>query len=157
MLLALSILLSILESFLPIIGGHIPGMKLGLANSVTIMTLFLYGPKEAFSLSILRVILMGMLRTGIFSINFFFSCSGALFSISAMTIFKNSTLSIVGVSIIGSIFHSVGQIVMAILFLKLPMLIYYLPWMILFSMVTGTIIGFFAKQMIERVEKINTN
>ncbi len=148
MFLALSILLSILESLLPMIGGHIPGMKLGIANVITIVVLLHYGYKEAFGITILRVLVMGILRTGIFSTGFFLSLGGALFSVSAMSIVKQSKLSIIGISIVGAIFHSIGQIAVATVLLHLPNLIYYLPWMILLSMLTGGIIGYFAKQII---------
>ena len=152
MFLSLSILLSILESFLPIIGGIIPGMKLGLANIMIVIVLILYDFKDAFGLSILRVLFMGILRTGIFSTAFFFSLSGSLFSICAMAIVKKSNLSIIGVSIIGSIFHSIGQIIIAIFLLKLPNFIYYLPWMVLFSIATGSMIGYLAKQIITKIQ-----
>lgn len=156
MLLALSILLSILESFFPFVNGYIPGIKLGIANVITIIVLIIYGRKEAFELSFLRVILMGILRTGLFSTTFFFSLGGALFSITAMSLVQKSKLSIIGISIMGSIFHSIGQICVAIFLLKVPTLLYYLPWMILFSIITGSIIGYFAKQLISHF-KVDCN
>lgn len=148
MLLALSILLSILESFFPFVNGYIPGIKLGIANVVTVIVLTIYGGKEAFELAILRVILMGILRTGLFSTTFFFSLVGAFFSITAMIFVQKSQLSIIGISIVGSIFHGIGQIFVAVFLLKIPSLFYYLPWMVLFSIITGSIIGYFAKLLI---------
>lgn len=152
MLLALSILFSIVESFFPFINGYIPGIKLGLANVVIVIALMTYGSREAFGLATLRVILMGLLRTGLFSTTFFFSLGGAFFSICAMVFAQKSKLSIIGISIVGSIFHSIGQICVAIFLLKVPTLLYYLPWMILFSIVTGSIIGYFAKQLINHYQ-----
>lgn len=153
MFLALSILLSIVESFFPILSGIIPGMKLGIANIIIVIVMFLYGKKDAFLIAILRVFLMGMLRTGVFSITFFFSLTGSLFSVGIMALLYKTKLSIIGVSIMGSIFHSIGQMIIAILLLKIPNLIYYLPFMILFSLITGLITGYLAKQSIQHMEK----
>ena len=152
MLLALSILLAIIESFFPIIGGHIPGMKLGISNSVTIITLIIYGYKEALGITILRVILMGILRTGLFSTGFFFSLGGAIFSVTASTFAQKTKLSIIGISIIGAIFHSIGQILVAVFLLKLPSLFYYLPWMILASIITGCITGYLSKHLLIQIQ-----
>ena len=153
MFLAISILLSILESIFPIINGMVLGMKLGMANIIVVITLFLYGRKEAFLLAILRVFLMGILRTGIFSITFFFSLTGAIFSVGMMSLVVQSKLSIIGISILGSIFHSIGQFFAAQFLLHMPKIIYYLPWMILFSLVTGMITGYFSKQVLHYIAK----
>ena len=71
MLLSISVVLSIIESFIPIFSGVLVGVKLGLANIVVIYALYKYGFKDAFYITILRVILVGILRTGLFSITFF--------------------------------------------------------------------------------------
>ena len=89
MLLALSIVLGLIESSIPIINNIIPGIKLGIVNAVVIIVLYLYGFKEALFLSITRVFLLGMIRTGLFNIIFFFSLSGALFSLIFMSLSKN--------------------------------------------------------------------
>lgn len=151
MFLALSIVLSILESLLPL-SGIIPGMKLGIANIMIVLTLYLYGRKEAFFLSILRVFLMGILRTGLFSVTFFFSLTGAIFSIGIMALFYQSKLSIIGISILGSMFHSIGQMTTAIILLQIPNMIYYLPWMIILSIFTGTLTGYLSKQALEHIQ-----
>lgn len=153
MLLALSLVLGIIESCIPILGGMIPGIKLGLANIITVLTLFIFGFKEALSISILRVFLMGILRTGLFSTTFFFSLSGALLSTFTMTIFKKTKLSIIGVSVIGAIFHTIGQIIAAIVLLNITNFIYYLPIMLLFAVVTGTFVGILSKQLYIHLQK----
>ncbi|MDD3186890.1 MAG: Gx transporter family protein [Bacilli bacterium] len=153
MFLSLAIVLSILESFIPIFNGMIPGLKLGLANIVILVILYLYGFKDAIYISILRVIMVGMLRTGLFSITFFFSFSGAILSIIMMTIFKKISLfSVVGVSIIGSIFHSIGQVIIAIFLLNTPNMIYYLPYLLLFAIPSGIITGLISKELINRMK-----
>ena len=152
MLLSFSIVLSILESFIPLFNGYIPGLKLGLANIIVLIVLYKYDAKDVFFVSILRVIVVGLMRTGLFSINFFFSLSGALFSCCFMILFKKTKLSMIGVSVIGSIFHSIGQILIAILFLKNNNMIYYLPWLLLFSIPTGLFVGYVSKKMLSELE-----
>lgn len=151
MLLAISIVLSIIESFIPIFNGIFIGIKLGLANIVILFVLYTYSFKDAILVSILRVIIVGILRTGLFSITFFFSLSGALLSIIAMTLVKKTKLSIIGVSIIGSVFHIIGQIIIAIIMLNTVNLIYYLPYFLIFSCITGLIIGIISKEIVNRV------
>lgn len=152
MLLSFSIVLSILESFIPLFNGYIPGLKLGLANIIVLIVLYKYDTKDVFFVSILRVVVVGLMRTGLFSINFFFSLSGALFSACSMILFKKTKLSMIGVSVIGSIFHSMGQILIAILFLKNNNMIYYLPWLLLFSIPTGLFVGYISKKLLSELE-----
>ena len=152
MLLSFSIVLSILESFIPLFNGYIPGLKLGLANIIVLIVLYKYDTKDVFFVSILSVIVVGLMRTGLFSVNFFFSLSGALFSAVSMILFKKTKLSMVGVSVIGSIFHSVGQILVAILLLSNNNMIYYLPWLLLFSIPTGLFVGYVSKKLLSVLE-----
>jgi len=156
MLLSMSIVLSIIESFIPLFNGFIPGLKLGLANIIVLIVLYKYDVRDVFFVSILRVIVVGIMRTGLFSVNFFFSLSGALFSCLAMIFFKKTKLSMIGVSVVGSIFHSIGQISVAILFLKNSNMIFYLPWLLLFSIPTGLFIGYVSKVLMNELEdKVN--
>lgn len=152
MLLALAIVLNLIESIVPIFNGMIPGLKLGLANTITLVILYIYSFKEALYLSLLRVILVGILRTGLFSITFFFSLGGSILSILMMYIVKKTKLSIIGVSIVGSISHSIGQIIIAILFLNNTAMFYYLPWLLIFSIPTGIITGLISKELVKYFE-----
>lgn len=86
MLTAIAILFNIIESFIPFF--YIPGIKIGLANIIIVAVLYLYGIKEAFYVSILRIIVVGLLRTGLFSTTFLFSLAGAILSLTAMSILK---------------------------------------------------------------------
>lgn len=152
MLLSFSIVLNIIESFIPLFNGYIPGLKLGLANIIIIIVLYKYEFKDVLFVSIMRVVVVGILRTGLFSINFFFSLFGSLFSVVSMFLIKKTKLSMIGVSIVGSIFHSIGQIIIAILLLKNNNMIYYLPWLVLFSIPTGLFVGYISKKLILELE-----
>ncbi len=149
---SICVVISIIESYFTFIGDIIPGLKLGLANIVIIFALYKCGFKTALLVSLIRVLIVAILRTG-FGINFFFSLSGALFSIIAMTILMKTKLSIIGVSIIGSIFHSIGQVLIGIIMLDNYNVIYYLPYLLIFSIPTGIIIGIITKKIINSTEK----
>lgn len=149
MLLAVSIVLSIVEGFIPT--GPIPGIKLGLANAVALYILYKDGVVEAIIVSILRVLLAGLLRGTIFQMGFWMSVSGMILSLGMMILFKLllKKFSIIGVSIIGAIFHSVGQILIAMLYLETAYVGYYLPILILISVGTGILTGFIAKGLLK--------
>ena len=154
MLLALSVVLNIIESVIPLFNGFIPGFKLGLANSIILLIIYLYSFKDALYISTLRVFLVGMLRTGLFSISFGFSLGGAVLSVIVMSLAKKYTkLSIIGVSIIGSISHCIGQILVAMVLLNTANILYYLPWLLIFSIPTGIVIGIISKELVKYFEK----
>lgn len=149
MLLSISVVLGLIESFIPIMS--VPGIKLGLANIVIVFAIYHLSIKDAIYISVLRVILMGILRTGLFSISFFFSLSGALLSIISMYLVKKITsMSVVGVSVVGAIFHSIGQILIAIIFLSNINIFYYLPFLLISSVITGVIVGTISNKIIDR-------
>jgi heptaprenyl diphosphate synthase len=154
MLLSLSIVLSLIECLIPLFNGAIPGLKLGLANTVILVVIYLYSYRDALYLSLMRVIIVSILRTGLFSITFWFSLGGALLSITMMSIaHKFKKLSIIGVSIIGAVFHSIGQIIVAMIILNTNSMLLYLPWLLLFSIPTGITVGIISKQILTYLEK----
>lgn len=152
MFLSLGIILQIIETVI-IIPFFIPGIKLGLANIVTMIVIYTYGTKEGLKFGIMRIIAVGVLRNG-FGINFLFSLLGMLFSVCAIGFFKKYTkLSVVGVSITGSNFHILGQITAASFIYKTGLFyVSYLPFMLLITIVTGGIIGYAANEVMERIK-----
>ncbi len=152
-MLSLSIVLSIVESLLPVI--PIPGVKLGLANVVTLIVMYIYGEKDAFMVLLLRIILVGLLRGNIFSVTFFLSMSGGMTAYLMMILFKNvKVFSVIGVSIMGAFGHSVGQIVMAIFLIERAELIYYFPYVLVISVITGVLTGLVAYKSLDIMKKV---
>ena len=145
---AISVVISIIESYFTFISDFIPGLKLGLSNIVIIYVLYKYGFKTSIMVSLIRVLIVALLRTG-FGINFFFSLSGALFSIIAMVLVKKT--------IVGSIFHSIGQVLVGILVLNNYNITYYLPYLLIFSIPTGIIVGIVSKKLIDNTKNIGRN
>ena len=150
---SISVVISIIESYFTFIGNFIPGLKLGLANIVVIFVLYKYNFKTAIGVSLVRVLVVALIRTG-FGINFLFSLVGAVFSVVSMTLVKKTNLSIIGVSIIGSIFHSIGQVSIGIFLLNNYNIIYYLPYLLFFSIPTGVVIGILSKRLLNYTKDI---
>lgn len=148
---SICVVISIIESYFTFISDFIPGLKLGLSNIVIIFVLYKYNFKTALTISLIRVLIVALLRTG-FGINFFFSLSGAIFSIIAMGLVKKTKLSVIGVSIVGSISHSVGQVLIGILILSNYNITYYLPYLLLFSIPTGVVVGLISKKLINSIK-----
>ena len=70
-----------------------------------------------------------------------------------MYLFKKTKLSVIGVSIIGSLFHSIGQVLVGVLFLNNYNVMYYLPYLLIFSIPTGIVIGIISKKMLDSTSK----
>ena len=143
-----AIIISIIESFIPSIG--IPGVKLGLANIVVLITLYELGIGEAIFVNLSRVFLTGLLRGTILTMGFLMSLTGAILSLGIMILFYLliKKFSIIGVSVIGAIFHVIGQIVIAMIFLSTPYILYYLPIISVSAIVTGVFVGITAQLVI---------
>jgi heptaprenyl diphosphate synthase len=112
--LALGVVLNIIESMLPIL-IPIPGVKLGIANTIGLIVLYYYCPKEYTLIGFLRVLLVALLRTGIGSISFILSLSGWLLStIFVLFVYNFKKVSIYGLSMSSAVMHGIGQIIMVV-------------------------------------------
>lgn len=151
LLLTLALILSYVESLIPIFVS-VPGVKLGLANLVVLICLYAYPSKYAFLISGMRVILAGLLFGSMFSI--LYSLSGAFFSLMIMLLAKKVfKLGILGVSVLGGVFHNIGQLVVAILVVSNYRISYLLPYLLLSGVLTGAIIGFVANSIVPYLKK----
>ena len=144
-----AIVIAILESFIPSIG--IPGVKLGLANIVILVTLYELGVWEAAAINLLRVLVVGLVRGTFLSMGFLMSLTGCVLSLGIMILFYLliKKFSIIGVSVIGAIAHVVGQILIAMLYLGTSLVIFYLPFIALSAIITGVFVGIVAKAVIK--------
>ena len=146
---AAAIVIGILESFIPSVG--IPGVKLGLTNIVILVILYELGIVEAIFVNLARVVVVGLVRGTIFSMGFLMSLTGAVVSLGIMILFYIiiKKFSIIGVSVIGAIFHVVGQIIIAMIFLGTGYVVFYLPIIGLSAIITGILVGITAKHIIK--------
>lgn len=143
-----AIVIGILESLIPSIG--IPGVKLGLSNIVILIVLYELGIWESIFVSLVRVLIVSLVRGTFLSMGFVMSLSGAVLSLGIMILFYLliKKFSIVGVSVIGALFHVAGQIGVAMIYLETPYILYYLPIIALSAIVTGIIVGVSAQLII---------
>lgn len=151
-LLALSLILSYIESILPFSVG-IPGIKLGLPNLVVILLLYVYSAKEAFTVNLLRILLSGFLFGNLYSI--LYALAGAFCSFCLMLFLRKAKcFSIVGVSIGGGVFHNIGQILVAVFVVDTFAPAFYLPFLIIAGAVTGFLIGIVALRLLPYIQKL---
>ena len=144
-----TIVIAVLESFIPSIG--IPGVKLGLANIMILVTLYELGILEAVFVNLARVFLVSLIRGTIFTMGFYMSLAGAFLSLGIMVLFYLliKKFSIVGVSVIGALFHVIGQILVAMIFMSTAYILYYLPVIAISAIITGVFVGLAAIAIIK--------
>ena len=144
-----TIVIAIAESFIPSIG--IPGVKLGLANIMILVILYELGILEAILVNLSRVLVVGLIRGTFLSMGFIMSLVGAMLSLGVMILFYLliKKFSIVGVSVIGSVFHVTGQILVAMIYLGTSYVVFYLPIIAISAIITGILVGFTAKMIID--------
>ena len=144
-----AIVIAILESFIPSVG--IPGVKLGLANIVILIILYELGIVEAIVVNLLRVLVVGLFRGTFLSMGFLMSLTGAVLSLGIMILFYLliKKFSIIGVSVIGSLFHVTGQLLIAMIFLGTAYIFIYLPLIAVSAIITGVVVGIVAQLIIK--------
>lgn len=150
--LAFALILGYVEALLPVSFG-IPGVKLGLANLAVLFVLYLRGIRDACIIDVLRILLSGFLFGNLYSI--LYSMAGGLLSFLVMVLLKKSgSFSIVGVSVAGGVFHNLGQLAVAVLVVETIGIFYYVPPLLLAGVLTGFLIGFLAKQLLDRAGQL---
>lgn len=149
---ALAMIFSYVEVLIPINLG-IPGMKLGLANLVVVVTLYTMGVPMAFAVSMIRIMLVSM-TFGSFSA-MLYSMAGGILSFCGMALLKKvPNFSVIGVSLLGGVLHNTGQLLVAMAVVENINLIAYLPPLMIAGMVTGILIGIVSAQVIPRIKKV---
>ncbi len=152
MMSAAALALSFLESQIPTFIS-VPGVKLGLANIAVIFVLYKLGAKEAFTVSLVRLISVFLLFGGVMPL--IYSIAGALLSFSVMLILKRLTLfSEVGVSVAGGVSHNIAQVAVALFLLDTSAILLYLPVLLISGTVAGVVIGIISGILVKRVKII---
>lgn len=154
MMVALAFTFSYLESLIPFNFG-IPGVKLGLANLVVVVALYIMKPGEAFAIAIIRVFLAGLTFGNVYSIAY--SLCGGILSFAVMFLMKKTKLSVIGISMLGGISHNIGQIIVAAIVMETIRIAYYLPVLLVAGLITGMLMGIISKLIIDRFKKIKNN
>ena len=151
LLIALALILSYVESLLPVFVA-VPGVKMGLPNIVILFALYTLGVKDAAVISLIRVVLAGALFGSVFSM--LYSAAGAVLSLAVMAVLmKTKRFSPVGVSVAGGVAHNAGQIIVAILVTETAQIIFYLPVLCISGIAAGVLIGVAGGMIIERLKR----
>ena len=132
----------------------IPGVKLGLANIVTVFTVFAFRGRDGAAVLFVRIFL-GAVFAGNFSTIFYSAAGGALAILAPIglrRILTNTQLWVAGA--LGAVAHSIGQMAMAVTLTGTPGLVIYLPVMLVCSIITGIFTGLCAQFVLNRGEKL---
>ena len=147
LLVALAMILSYVEVLIPFNFG-IPGIKLGLANLVVVVALYLLNARQALMISVVRILLVSFTFGNMAAL--LYSITGGLLSFAVMVLCRR----IKGLSsVAGGISHNIGQILVAVFVVKNLNLLFYLPVLMIAGIITGLLIGLVAGLIIPSVRK----
>lgn len=151
-LVAIALVIYLIEAQIPVL---FPGIKLGLANSISLVALILLGWKEAFLIMVLRTLLGSMFGGSLSA--FMFSIAGGVLSNIVMVLlykwFKNY-IGIPTISVCGAVFHNIGQLLVASFIVQDLRIYVYLPVLLVSAIITGYFIGILTSILKGRLEKI---
>ncbi len=146
---AVALVLGYIEHLIPITA--IPGIKLGLANTVLLYALYLLDTKSATLLMILKVGLSGILFGGVAAM--LYSFAGGVVSLITMILVKKiKSVSVIGVSVCGAAAHNIGQMIVACFVVETRAVLAYLPVLLVAAVITGTLTGIIAKYTFRGLE-----
>ena len=145
---AAALVMGYIESLLPPL--FLPGIKLGLSNIVLLFALYNMDKSSAVFIMLIKVLVSSLLFSGMNV--FFYSLSGGILSLLVMFLFKNKYFSIVGVSILGGIFHNIGQLLVAGIVLGQNAL-YYFPVLLVSGAIMGFLTGITCRQLLKHINK----
>ena len=148
---ALALALSVAEGLVPLtILFPLPGLRLGLANLVTVYALCRFSGREALLILLARCFLGSLLGGNLMALAF--SLTGGVLALATMALLvRLRGLSLFGVSIAGAAAHNTGQILAAMAVLRSPAPLVYLPPLLLCSLVTGAVTGGACILLVHRV------
>lgn len=152
LLVSVALILSYVESLIPPFIA-IPGVKIGLANSVTVFALYLLDIRSAVIISVLRVSLASLLFGS--PVTFIYSIVGAALSILVMALLRRiDSFSAIGVSALGGVAHNLGQVAVAALIMENAGLLYYFSLLIVAGVAAGAAIGVISALLVSKIEPI---
>ena len=150
---AAALIFSYLEALLPPLVAGLPGIKMGLPNIVIIVTLYMFGVKEAAAVSLVRLLLSSFMFGNLVTLTY--SLAGAVLSLTVMAFLKKlDAFSQVGVSVAGGVTHNIGQILVAVLILQTPQIAYYLLVLTVSGTVAGLLIGLAGSYVLKYLSRV---
>jgi heptaprenyl diphosphate synthase len=156
-MIALSMALHVAESLLPWV-LPMPGVKLGLANIITVICLYIFSRRAVAAIVLVRLVLVGLIIGSLFTPSFWISCGGAFASFMVMALGRSVPgFSPVGVSLFGATAHNMGQLFVVSQLMNSQAVFYYLPWLLIWAIPMGLLTGFSAKTAIQALRNIGVN
>lgn len=151
---ALALGLSTLEGLFPLsLIVPLPGVKLGLANIVTVFALYQLGADAALAILLTRCLLGGLFAGNVSAM--LFSLLGGVTAMLVMIALRHCRrLSVYGVSVGGAAAHNIGQIGAAMIVLGGTAVLGYLPVLLAVSLLTGTLTGFVAGLLFRAMKNV---
>lgn len=152
LLVSIGLALSLFESMMPL-PFIAPGAKLGLSNMVILITLVVFGFKEALTVGVLKSIIFTLATGSVTSL--FYSLSGSVLSCILMYIINHrfsNIFSLIGVSIFGAVVHNFGQVLVASMMMNNIRIFSYLPILLLTSLFTGYFVGLTSKFAVKNLK-----
>lgn len=148
-----ALIIFIVEAQIPV-PVPVPGVKLGLANIITVYAMFLCGPADAFAILLCRIVLGSIFAGQVMS--FLYSFCGGMFCYLIMLLMRKIVTEnqIWVCSVIGAVAHNIGQITAAIAVTQTPALVSYLPVLLISGIISGTFTGLCAQFVVHRMKKI---
>ncbi|MDO4269071.1 MAG: Gx transporter family protein [Eubacteriales bacterium] len=151
LLIALAFVFSYLEMAAGIV-VPIPGVKLGLANLVNVVGLYTVGLAGTIAVALLRIVLVGFTFGN--ASTMMYALAGGALSLAAMAAARKAGFGKTGVSILGGVFHNIGQLTVAAFVTRTAGVFSYLPWLLAAGVVTGAVIGILGGMIVERIAPV---
>lgn len=155
LLIALAFIFSYVEALIPL-PVPIPGIKLGLANLVNVVGLYTVGAAGTMAVGLLRIVMVGFTFSNPGSM--LYALAGGVLSLAVMALAKKmGWFEKTGVSILGGVFHNIGQLSMAAWITKTAGVFTYLPVLMVAGIITGGVIGVLGGLVTERITPVIRN
>ena len=153
LLAAVALIFGYVEALFPL-PLPVPGIKLGLGNIVVLFTLAGFGWRAGLAIALVKVVVSALLFGN--PMVLMYSAGGAALSFAAMWVALHwSRLSIVGVSMVGGVFHMVGQLAVVAFTFSPYVALVYLPVLMISGLVTGLLTGYVCRLVIRTTAKSN--
>ncbi len=151
LLTAVALILFIVEAQIPPLVA-IPGVKLGLANIITLITLYLYGRRDALMVLVVRIILGGFFAGQLMTLLFSFAGGLLCYAVTALLYRHIPLRRLWLLSMIGAVCHNIGQLLAASVVLETFDVFWYLPVLLVSGLIAGCFTGLVAGVVLARLQ-----
>lgn len=153
LLASIMLILGYIEKLFPLVPA-MPAIRLGLSNIVLLFAMVLINPKSTWYLLTIKILLGGLLFMGPFGT--IYTAVGSFTSLIVMLLlYKSKALHFIGISVAGSIAHTIAQALVAIPLLGLGVVMAYAPILLVSALVSGAGIGIVSQKVISHMKKID--